>query len=53
MIASQQMNWLGVVELIGEEESDNFDAKGAPVDVVAKKEVLLGGGCSVFVEDVE
>lgn len=42
MVASQEVDRLGVLQFVGEEKSNDLDAEGPSVDVVAQKEVLLG-----------
>ena len=52
MVSSEQADVIGVVELVGEEESDYFDAEGAAIDVVAEKEVLLLWGESESIKNI-
>lgn len=53
MVASQQVDALRELELIGEEKSNDLDAKCPPVHIIAKEEILLGGWASVFGEKVQ
>lgn len=43
VVAAEEEEGVGVLELVGEQQADGLHALGAPVDVVAEEEVAVGG----------
>ena len=53
VIASQKKHGLGEADLEGHQQKQNFEAKVAPIHIVAKEDILVGFGVSADSEQLD